>query len=656
MISFDLRRTAAPQAFVFLFAEIRTMNVDLLIILGFIVYSVTIGFVMQKKASRGLTEYFLAGRTLKGWQAGFSMAATQYAADTPLLVTGLIATAGIFSLWRLWVYALAFLLMGFMLGPCWRRAGVLTDAEFTELRYAGKGAVVLRGLKAVYMGLFINCTVLAMVLLAATRIAEPFLLWHEWFPGPWMAHLAEFLEIHGLGFTALPAGDPLFWIRSADNIISIALIVGFTALYSMTGGLRSVVATDVVQFLITMIATAFYAGVIVTKLGGLGVLTGKLTALYGASAAHGVLSFNPPPLNETVMIFLAVLSVQWFAQVNADGTGYLAQRTMACRSDRDARVAGAVFTVAQVLFRTLVWLPIGIGLLILYPADSLTAINTAGEHFRLAREATFITGIHELLPAGLRGLMLTGMLAALASTVDTHLNWGASYWANDLYKGLLMERGLGRTPKGPELVLIARLSNLLVLAFALWIASHLRSIQSAWHLSLLFGSGIGVVLILRWIWHRINLWSEVAAIASSLVLAPILLFVFKDWDEGSRMLVMLGASTMTMIFVTLITEQESREKLVCFYQKVRPPGFWGPVSVLCGEAAGVPFVQFRRSVLATALGGLSIFLLIPGIGRMLLAGSWAADPAALWMASVGAILVPAWWRLGVGREKAGSLT
>lgn len=628
------------------------MKIDLLIGLVFVVYSVTIGFVNRKKASRGLTDYFLAGRTLKGWQAGFSMAATQYAADTPLLVMGLIATAGIFSLWRLWVYALAFLLLGFMFGPCWRRARVLTDAEFTELRYAGKGATVLRGLKAVYMGIFINCTVLAMVLLAATRIAEPFLLWHQWLPGPLMQHFALFLEAHNLAFSSLSATDPFFWVYSANNVMSIAMIVGFTVLYSMTGGLRSVVATDVVQFLITMIATVFYAGVIIVKLGGLGALTGKLSALYGAAKAQGIMSFGPPPLNETVMIFLAVLSVQWFAQVNSDGTGYLAQRTMACKTDRDAKIAGVVFTVAQVLLRTLIWLPIGIGLLILYPVESFPAMGAASEHFRLARETTFVTGIRDLLPVGIRGLMLTGMLAALASTVDTHLNWGASYWANDLYKGLLMEKGLGRTPKSTELVLVARLSNLVVLAIALLIAAHLRSIQSAWHLSLLFGSGIGVVLILRWIWHRINLWSEVSAIAASLALAPVLLFVFKDWNEGARMLVMLGASTSILILVTLMTRPEPKEKLVSFYQKVKPPGFWGPVAVLCAENASAPVARFRRSVAATGLGALSIFLLIIGIGKMLLAGSWTADGSAFWLVIIGAALVPLWWYLGIGKNGA----
>lgn len=624
------------------------MNIDLLIVLGFVIYSVSVGFIMQKKASRGLSEYFLAGRTLKGWQAGLSMAATQYAADTPLLVTGLIATAGIFSLWRLWVYAIAFLLMGFMLGPCWRRAGVLTDAEFTELRYAGKGAAVLRGLKAVYMGIFINCTVLAMVLLAASRIAEPFLVWHAWFPGPWSEHLASFLGTHNLALTALPSGDPLFWVRSADNIISITLILGFTALYSMTGGLRSVVATDVVQFLVTLCATVFYAGVIVARIGGFGALTEKLTAFYGASSAQRVLSFAPASADEIGMVFFAVLAVQWFAQVNSDGTGYLAQRTMACRSDRDARVASAVFTIAQVLFRTLTWLPIGVGLLVLFPVESIPEMNAAGEHFRLAREATFVTGIQELLPAGLRGLMLAGMMAALASTVDTHLNWGASYCANDLYKGLLMERGFRRKPREPELVAIARLSNLIVLVGALWIAAHLRSIQGAWHLSLLFGSGIGVVLILRWIWYRINLWSEVAAIASSLVLAPILIAGCGHWGEGARMLAMLGISTAVLIFVTLRTRPEPSEKLTFFYQKVRPPGFWGPVSAVCGETKNGPIVRFWRSSAAVALGALSVFLLIPGIGRMLFSGSWTADPAALGMVAAGAALMPIWWRLGVG--------
>ena len=185
------------------------MLIDLTIVLVFVIYSVSVGFAFRKVASRGLTDYFLAGRTLKGWQAGFSMAATQYAADTPLLVAGLVATAGIFSLWRLWIYAIAFLMMGFMLGACWRRAQVLTDAELTELRYSGQAATWLRAIKAIHLGTVINCTVLAMVLIAATRIAEPFLIWHEWLPSAIVNPLAHLLESWNIRLTSLPLEDPL---------------------------------------------------------------------------------------------------------------------------------------------------------------------------------------------------------------------------------------------------------------------------------------------------------------------------------------------------------------------------------------------------------------------------------------------------------------
>jgi len=346
--------------------------IDLLIVLAFVVYSVSVGFRMRKKASRDLEQYFLAGRTLKGWQAGISMAATQYAADTPLLVAGLVATAGIFSLWRLWIYALAFLMMGFIFASGWRRSGVLTDAELTELRYGGRGATVLRVLKAVYLGTIVNCAVLAMVLLAATRIAEPFLIWHEWLPDSLIDPLVHLMKSKHWILTTLAENHPEVYFYSANNFISILLIVAFTVLYSMTGGLRSVVATDVVQFGIAMIAPVFYAVVIMQKVGGVDVLFEKLSHLYGQQEATQILAFGPHDWSQATSVFLFVLAVQWFAQVNADGTGYLAQRSMACRTDQDAKRAAIIFTYAQVLLRSLIWLPIAVGLLVLYPADSLS--------------------------------------------------------------------------------------------------------------------------------------------------------------------------------------------------------------------------------------------------------------------------------------------
>ena len=210
---------------------------DALIVAAFIIYSVSVGLRHRRQASQNLEEYFLAGRTLRGWRAGISMAATQYAADTPLLVTGLIATAGLFALWRLWVYGIAFLLMGFVLAVLWRRAGVLTDAELTEVRYQGNGAAVLRAVKAVHLGTVVNCTVLSMVLIAASRIAEPFLPWHLWLPAGLIEPLASLMERVDFLFTTLPVAHPDAWIYAANNMVSIAAIVAFTWLYSTTGGL-----------------------------------------------------------------------------------------------------------------------------------------------------------------------------------------------------------------------------------------------------------------------------------------------------------------------------------------------------------------------------------------------------------------------------------
>jgi len=627
------------------------MFIDLAILLAFVVYSISVGFRLRRQASRSLVDYFLAGRSLKGWKAGCSMAATQYAADTPLLVTGLVATAGVFSLWRLWTYAIAFLLMGFMFGSCWRRAGALTDAEFTELRYSGGGAAFLRAFKAIHLGTVINCTVLAMVLIAATRLCEPFLIWHEWLPESFVTPLADALSRWNVSFSSLPLDHPDVWLRSSDNLISILAILAFTALYSTTGGLRSVVATDVLQFAIAMVATFLYAWIVVSRVGGLGMMTEKLGMLYGDEARNAILSFGPHDLSTITVLFLGVLGVQWFAQVNSDGTGYLAQRTMACETDRDAKQAAVVFTFAQVVVRSLLWLPIALCLLILYPVEHLPAMGEASEALRVAREGTFATGIKDFLPIGIRGLMLTGMLAALASTVDTHLNWGASYWTNDLYKRFVMEKFLKRTPKSTELVWVARASNIGIIGFAILIMANLSSIQTAWHVSLLFGSGLGVVLILRWIWYRINLWSEVSALGTSLVLSLILLFAFPNMDEGARLLVMVVVSTAVVIGVTLSTPAEPYDKLLSFYKRVRPPGFWQPIARLSGDDRRDPKRLFGNKLIATTLASVSVFTLLTGIGTLLVGRpAWGTLWGSAGLVLLGVVLVPVWWRLGLAED------
>lgn len=610
---------------------------DLAILLAFVAYGVAAGFAARRKASAGLDEYFLAGRTLAGWKAGASMAATQFAADTPLLVTGLIATAGVFALWRLWIYGVAFLLMGFLFAGHWQRAGVLTDAELTEVRYSGAGVLALRVAKALYYGTVINCVVLAMVLLAAVRIAEVFLPWHAWLPAAVYDPLARVVGATGVAIASGQTGLSDV-VATTNNIISIAAMVGFTALYSMTGGLRSVVATDVAQLALALISTFVFAWFVLDRVGGLSGMTQRLVETYGQARAARTLAFAPGAA-DALAPFLALIGLQWIFQMNSDGTGYLAQRAMACRDERQARVAALVFAWAQIFLRSLPWLAIGLGLLILHP---ILPGEASAPGFAASREMLFVTGIDELLPPGARGLMLTGMLAALASTLDTHMNWGASYWANDIYKRLVCEAWLRRAPGRRELVVVARLSNLLVLAIAFVVMANLGSIQQAWRVSLLFGAGMGAVLVLRWLWERINLYSELGAMAVSLIAAPIVLrMVERDWAQIG---VMALASTAAAVGAALLLPGTADVTLRAFYARVRPAGFWGRTARGAGDDPAVARRRLGREVVVTLLAATSLLGALYGVARLLfpLPGGSALPAWAALCVAAGAS--PFWWR------------
>ena len=621
--------------------------IDLLIVMTFVSLSIFTGLRARKKASQNLQEYFLAGKTLTGWKAGLSMAATQFAADTPLLVTGLIATGGIFLLWRLWIYGIAFLMMGFIFGASWRRAGVLTDAELTEIRYSGKGVLSLRVLKAVYYGTVINCIVLAMVLVAAVRISEVFLPWNEWLPPGLYDLLLTITKSLGLSIGAIyTAIDPA--IATTNNLISILLILGFTALYSTTGGLRSVVVTDLMQFVLGMVGTFVYAFIIVDHVGGLGTMAEKVATIYGSGTADKLLSFGPPG-GEMLMPFLIIIGIQWFFQMNSDGTGYLAQRTMACATDKDARIAALVFTWMQVLVRSLIWLVIGVGLLVIYP---FTPEAASGDQFVAARELLFVTGIDDLLPIGIRGLMLTGLLAALASTIDTHLNWGASYWSNDVYNRLICNHWLKREPKNRELVLVARLSSVIILIIALIIMANLGSIQTTWFISLLFGAGMGSVLVMRWLWERINLHSELAAMAISLVLAPILLVATNA--EWIRLSLMALFSTVAAVTVTYFTPRTDVKVLKAFYKRVNPVGFWRKTAALVDGDPRKPLNDFIREAKTTLLTALSLFLMLIGAGKLLIRPPTESSFLPWLCIALSLFLIRFWWKNAIGGQQVTS--
>lgn len=633
-------------------------TVDALIVVAFIAYAITAGFRHRRQASKNLEEYFLAGRTLPGWKAGLSMAATQFAADTPLLVTGILATAGVFGLWQLWIFALTFLLMGFVLGGAWRRAGVLTDAELTEVRYGGTPAAVLRGVKAVYLGTIINCTVLAWVLFAAAKIAEPFLLWNEWLPAGLLQPVVSLVEVVGMPLTIGGLDDPEVWVKTANNFISLVAILAVAALYSATGGLRSVVDTDIVQIVIMFLGTLAFTTIVVREVGGLGAMTDRVYETFADGGPGGILpdeilAFTPGRGKDVTLTVLSLLGLLWLINFTSDGSGYLAQRTMACRSDQDAKTAAVIFTFTQVLVRSLLWLPLGVGLLVLFPPDP----GLASDLMQADREATYVRGMVELLPPGVMGLMLTGMLAALASTVDTHLNWGSSYWTNDIYKRFICQAWLKTEPSGRALVWVARGANLLILVIALAIMTQLTSINQAWQTTLLFGAGLGVVLVLRWVWWRMNAWAEIAAMLVSFVMAPLLMIYLSDDQQALRLLVTATVSTAAALAAIWIKGPEDQARLTAFYQRVRPVGFWGPVARAAG-AAGDDDADVRR--LWRALGALascsmSLFCLLVGLGTWLIGSPppvWVPS-RAVWVGGLllaGLLLCPVWYRLGYGER------
>jgi len=631
-------------------------GIDIAIIVAFVAWALSSGWRARRHASRDLEEYFLAGRSLSGWRAGLSMAATQFAADTPLLVTGLVATAGIFALWQMWIYALAFLLMGFVLAPSWRRAGVLTDAELTELRYGGCAAPWLRTVKALYFGTVFNCVVLAWVLFATRTIAEPFLRWHAWLPEAFYGPVLSLVTAVGVPLATDPSGADV-WLHSADNLLSIAGIVAVTLGYSTTGGLRSVVSTDLVQLALALLGTAVYAGWVVAHFGGMEPLVDALRARFAAGGPGGIrpdeiLAFTPSRAKDASLAVLAVFALQWFIQLNADGTGYLAQRSMACRSDRDARLASVVFTFTQVGLRSLLWLPIALGLLALFPPDP----TLAPELMRHDREATFVRGIADLLPAGARGLMLAAMLGALASTIDTHLNWGASYWTRDLYERLWCSAWRRRRADPRTLVWVARASNVGILLIAMAVMTQLTSIERTWRIALLLGAGMGPMLVLRWVWWRISAWGELACIVVSAAAAAPLLAA--DLGAAARLLFMAALSTAAGIGVSLATPEDPL-RLRRFFDRARPPGFWAPVARAGGSDPAEPRRRLARGLAAVAVTALCCFCGLTGLGTWLVHGpapvAWPLGQGA-WIAGLlllAAGLAPLAWRLGFAERGPG---
>lgn len=498
---------------------------DWLIILVYILISLVIGLWFSKRAGKNTEEYFLSGRKLPWWIAGTAMVATTFAADTPLAVTEIVAQNGISGNWLWWSMAIGGMMTVFFFAPLWRRAGVLTDLEFTEIRYAGKPAAFLRGFRAVYLGVFMNSVIMGWVNLAMVKIM----------------------------MVVLPD-----WNAQAF-ILGMML---FVALYSTLSGQWGVAITDTFQFAFAMIGCIVLAWFAldhpaINGMEGLqkSLLSGtfELIPRIGDSSVSGVLALS-------VSAFLTYIGViwwsSWYPGNEPGGGGYVAQRMMSAKNESHALVATLWFNIAHYCLRPWPWIIVALVSLVIFPG---LPPEQQGQGFVMVMK--------EVLPSGWYGFLIAAFLAAYMSTIATHLNWGASYVVNDVMKRFVFRQ----TEK--TLIWESRLVTLGLMVLSFVITFYLlETIKGAWEFILNCGAGIGGVLILRWYWWRVNAWSEISAMIAPIITYTVLYQFFPAVVFPHSTLIITGVTTVVWIAVTFITSPVEKSHLTAFYIKTRPMG------------------------------------------------------------------------------------
>jgi len=534
--------------------------IDWLIVVAYFGLSAGIGLLYTKRGGESLEEYFISGRQVSWWLAGASMVATTFAADTPLVVTGIVATNGVAGNWLWWNMLMSGMLTVFFFARLWRRAQVMTDVEFAEVRYSGTRAAVLRGFRALYLAIPINLIILGWVTRAMIKI----------------------LTI-SLGLRDVQLGG----LTISGEVIAVGICFLVTMSYSVAAGMWAVLWTDLVQFVIKMSAVIILAVYAVSAVGGMDKLKAGVAAHFGSeTAALSVLpvKFTGSGIEAyTWMPLLALgvfLSVQWWAAwypgAEPGGGGYVAQRIFSSKTERDGVLATLFFQVAHYAIRPWPWIITGLATVMLYP-------NGIGPTHD--KEAAYVQAFVDLLPTPWRGVMMAGFAAAYMSTVGTQLNWGASYLVNDFYK-----RFMNKTASEKHYVAVSRWATVFLFLASAVVAWQLDTVQGAWEFLLALGSGTGLVLILRWYWWRVNAWSEISAmIISAVVSLAAHPFIVARYPAGDprivavTMLVTVVISTVVWLAVTFMTSPEPDETLDAFYLRVRPGGpGWAHVSERLG--------------------------------------------------------------------------
>ncbi|MBN1770503.1 MAG: Na+:solute symporter [Deltaproteobacteria bacterium] len=531
---------------------------DWLLIGGYLLLTLVVGILVKGRSESSKESYFLADRSLPWWWAGMSIAATTFAADTPLAVTGIVADRGLSGnwIWLSWIGVHAGVVVYF--ASRWSRSGVLTDAELVELRYSGRAALGLRTFRAVLYGVVYNAIILGWVLRAMVKIVTPFFHWDVWLPGPleWLGRI-------------WPADSALGSPSEGLTIVALLAVVGT---YSTLGGIRGVILTDLLQLGMALLGSVWLALAAWDAVGGGDALRAGLGRLYGAD--HAYLDLFPSlgsgwlaAAGLGAFTFGAYLLVQSYANVPADGGGYLMQRLNTTRTPNESRRAALLFLVLQYVVRTVPWFVVAVAALVLVPLGAESqALGGAGAAVGADRELAYPVLMGHLLPPVALGLLVTSLLAAFMSTVDTHLNWGASYVVNDLYLRLRPGASARRQ------VRVARLAVAGFAALAVLVSFRIDSIEQAWKWVAALGAALGVPTALRWLWWRVNAAGELGAMATGLGTA--LGLSFTDLPYEVSLVLTSGASVVGLGAGMLLGRPTDPERLRRFVERVQPRGFW----------------------------------------------------------------------------------
>ncbi|MCF6239760.1 MAG: Na+:solute symporter [Bacteroidales bacterium] len=567
-------------------------TVDWLIIGLYFLVSIGISIYMSKKAGKSTGDFFLSGRNLPWYIAGTSMVATTFAADTPLAVTELVAQKGIAGNWLWWNMLFGGMLTVFFFARLWRRSNILTDAEFVDIRYSGKAARFLSVLRAVYIGIFMNVVVMAWVNLAMVKILK-----------------VMFPELTIFGFT----GFNFLGLEISAHLMAVALLMVFVAIYSSLSGLMGVSITDTFQFVMAMTGSIALAIFAVDHVGGIDGLKEQLSAnswvfdfipTVGDNTAEAISGTGLLKMSVTALV--AYLGVQWWASwypgAEPGGGGYIAQRMMSAKDEKHSLLATLWFQVAHFALRPWPWVLVALVALVMYPDAQ-------------DKGATYVMMIKDLLPAGLLGLLMAAFLAAYMSTIASQTVWGTSYIINDLFRPFIK-----KDANEKYYVKVSRITTFVLMLFSLLVTTQFDRISDAWKFILAMSAGIGLVLLLRWFWWRVNAWSELSAMIAPYLIYPVLTYGFgldvisKDFELS--LIIIVAWSSLFWIVVTFLTKPTDDAKLDEFYRKVHPGGIgWKAVQKRLPDVKGDS--GYGALFMNWALGSILVMFSLFGFGKII---------------------------------------